>query len=182
MAWPVGVSMKPIFSFSSAKNSKDVCAWLNSLPVHDNYRYAEAVKKALYAYNAMELDDIERVRVLECFAPHVKTIATELNRNRVGVALPVTPKRQKVVNLIVSLHRGMADACLGMIHRETTSELGNQQSDRVLVSEIILNAIQHLTHILHLCYQTYQTEPGKIWTELHAVFLFALENDLVDLR
>jgi len=152
-------------------------AWLEGLADQEPQAAAEAMRQALFTQNRVALEEGNRLRLLELFQKPVGDIASQLQSVYVSSPLPMTGGHRAIFDVVQSLLQEVAYG-----YKIVASDLiggGRAVSKQADVVLAIQRAVFYLSRELLNCYQVYESPPAGIWRELHQLYKYAEEHNLL---
>ena len=152
--------------------------WINGLPRADIGEMARLVFNGLHELNRVKVADADRYLIAEMFREPVHFLAMTLKKHYIGLPFPLARKKQRVALLARELQAEMAIA-YKIIIESKLARLGARLDNKIL-SESVHRAIYYLSQVLLRCYQIYIPPPRNVWREIHRLYLYAQETNLLD--
>ncbi len=157
---------------------KQVQDWLDSLLLSNSIEAARSIRDGLATINRQKIPGDQRLKLLEEYRSTIDTLFPSIEMLFSGEPLPLPEKSRQAANLardlLVELAYGYKIILLEHVNRRIT--FGSSKS----VSLIMERAISMLGRILVTCYQTYAPTPAGIWSEIHQLFRYAVQQNIQD--
>lgn len=179
-----GLSILDIDTSSAPKNKKtvvEVTKWCTELPIADTGVAARKIFLLLEELSCSLLPAEERFAIMEILRTPNKIICTALKQHYIEQISPLTERKLTIANLRETLLTGMADnykLILEDLHKTTTANSNNQN----LLASTILRILYYLNIILICRYQLYSFPQTGIWQEVHLLYKYAKQRNLLELR
>ena len=161
----------------------EVEKWLHGLPLLNLGETARKLFSILNVHNRIQLDRADRLTILELFREPVQHVYRELQKQYLGVPLPM-PER---IRSIAERNREF-QLEMGAGYKRIVLENGDLDSlkpkDRKRASHVvpIHRAIQYLTRALSVCYEVYAPYPKNLWREIHELYRYADSAGIADVK
>jgi cyclic-di-GMP-binding protein len=159
-----------------------VKAWLESLPLLNIVETGNKLFSSLSIYNRIAIKPAERVELLEMFRYTVRQLSIELEKQYLGLSLPLSEKHKNIAERNRQFHLEMAigykRALLDCQTPDKPVESEKQRNEQARITE---RAIRYLTNALAVSYQTYSPHPLGTWQEIHALYRHAEALGIADL-
>lgn len=139
--------------------------WLASLPLLNLAQGGGMLYSTLTTYNRMDIDPGVRLRLLELYRAPIKYIATELQKQYVGLLLPLPEKQKKAAEQ----HRDF-QLELAYGYKYVVLARAGQSRGTPDMAVALQRAIYHLTEVLLASYLSYSPHPPNLWREIHALY------------
>ncbi|BAU49042.1 GTPase [Sulfurifustis variabilis] len=142
--------------------------WLAGLPLLNTAGTAQKLDDTLIAYNRMPLEPDLRFALLELYRPPIQQIVLELQKQFVGLPLPLPERARRMAEQTLQFQRELAYGYKQVVlaHGETAA----LRNDQVAALQ---RAIRHLTEVLAASYLSYSPFPVGTWKEIHALYAHA---------
>jgi hypothetical protein len=157
---------------------RQVEAWVAALPMANTGESARRIFNALKEVNRLSISTHDRFKVMEIFRTPVFHITSVLKKHYVTQNLPLSPKNQKIAELAIQLYSEMALGYKSIVEDKIDSAFSKLSSKTLTYS--IHRVIQYLSNILLCSYQIYIQHPEHIWLQIHRLYLYAEENQLLN--
>ncbi len=142
--------------------------WLASLPLLNMAEGGRKLYSSLNLYNRIDLDPDLRLRLLELYRAPINHIVNELQKQYVGLPLPL-PDRQK--NAAKQNWEFGQELAFGYKHVVLAhNQQPNMVREPAALALPIRRAIQHLTDVLLACYLSYSPHSQNLWREIHTLY------------
>lgn len=157
---------------------KQVKEWLDRLPMANASEAARALRDVVYALNRHKLGDDARLKLLELYRQSIASLLPALEDQFSGSPLPLPEKHRQVANLTRELLVELANGYKIILLDEVSKRLSFGANKQLPL--IIQRALAALGRILVVCYQTYAPTPAGIWSEMHEIYRYAVQQNLQD--
>ncbi len=147
--------------------------WLAALPLLNIPETGRKLFSTLSIYNRIAIEDRTRLELLELFRRPIRLVCTELEKQYLGLALPLTDKQKSAAEQGRQFHLEMAFGYKRLVL--SAAERPAAASDRVPADTVlaIQRAIRHLTEALAVSFEIYSPGPLGAWSEIHRLYHFA---------
>lgn len=142
--------------------------WLASLPLLNVAAGGRKLYTTLNSYNRMELEPALRLKLLELYRSPVQHILTELQKQYVGLPLPLPDKHKSAAEQHREFARELAYGYKYVVLAYT--RLAQNPTDMTLALQ---RAIRYLTETLLASHLSYSPYPANLWREIHALYVHA---------
>lgn len=143
--------------------------WLASLPLLNNSESGRKLVATLKTYNRIDLEPNIRLELLELYRTPVQHVVIELQKQYVGLPLPLSDKHKTAAEqhreFQMELAYGYKHAVLALV---ATSHSSSRTAAAVALP--VQRAIYHLTEVLLASYLSYAPCPLNLWREIHALY------------
>jgi len=157
---------------------KQLYHWINDLPQGDTGESARRLFYALKEINRYRYSDRDRWRALEILTPYVETMTVNLERHFKSQNLPMAEKNHKIAELCIELNRQLAQSYEILLDDLWVKKLSVININSAI--SIIYRAMFYLYRVLLTGYEIYTEPPPNTWQNIHQLYLYAEENQLVD--
>ena len=149
--------------------------WLASLPLLNLAQGGRQLHSTLTAYNRMEIDPAVRLQLLELYRAPVRHVVSELQKQYVGMLLPLPEKNKKAAeqNREFQLELAYGYKYVVLAH-------ARQSGSRAEIALALQRAIRHLTEVLLTSSLSYSPHPQNLWHEIHSLYAYAEQLGAVD--
>lgn len=155
---------------------KRIDQWINALPRAHVGETGRLVFNALHELNQIILAPEQRFKVIEALAEPTLYVVNALRKHILGQAFPLSPKKLKVCNLLKEMINEFATGY--KVFLETALTQPSAHIDVGQIATALYRAI-YAEHLLLLnVYQSYAPNPPGTWREIHALYHYALANDI----
>jgi hypothetical protein len=168
---------KRVSAWIAETDPKYARAWLASLPLADGAESAREIYQALYTLNRQELDVARRFDLMELYNNPIATVTAALEPYFTRTALPLTSKKRQLAEFIRQLHMEMSYGYKGCLQDLDKQRL--RWGKKTLLATSIQRAMHYLGEVLLHSYQVYMPYPPEVWHEIHAIYRYAMEQNLV---
>ncbi len=157
-------------------------AWLEQLPVGDSTHAAKALYEQLRVMNGVDLPVADRLHNLESCMPHLVGVLDMLARKVSNQAYPLSQQVQKTIRVIMAIHSLTAKAYKIVLDQYSGDSIAGfllHKQNRALA----LNRILYMLGRVQLsAYQYYLPLPEYLWREMHAIYRYGKEKQLVGIK
>lgn len=157
---------------------KQVKEWLDRLPMANINESARALRDGLYTLNRHKLGDDSRLKLLELYRQTASALLPGLEAQFAGSPLPLPEKQRQVANLAREILIELANGYKIILLDESGKRLSFGSNKQLPL--IMQRALAALGCSLVVCYQTYAPTPAGIWSEMHEIFRYAVQQNLQD--
>lgn len=149
--------------------------WLASLPLLNLSQGGRQLHATLTTYNRMEIDPAVRLKLLELYRQPIRHIVTELQKQYVGMLLPLPEKNRKAAEQDRQFQLELAYG-----YKYVVLAHARQPGSRADTALALHRAIRHLTEVLVASALSYSPPPPNLWREIHALYAHAERVGAVD--
>lgn len=153
--------------------------WVKGLPRAHIGETSRHVYHALRELNQFPLGAEQRLTVLETLAEPIEYVVHSLRKHVLGQAFPLTPKKQKVSQLIREILHEAATGYRIYLENIVTAPQGRSTAPTTVSA--VERALHYGLLLLFNAYQTYAAPPKGAWMELHKLYAFAVQHGLHEL-
>ena len=168
----------PSRSHLTETRPKHLQIWLERLPVANLHESAQALLLSLAAQNRQVLADDTRLKLLELYRTIVHNLASTIKLQISGAALPLAEKQHQLATLARELLIELANG-YKIVLQASSGRLLNFRGkpDQAQTMQRILSANSRL---LMLCYEGYADVPARLWSEIHQIYRYAIQQNVQD--
>jgi len=157
---------------------KQVAEWLAALPLTNLNEASRAILDTLSAMNRSKLAEDTRLKLLELYRASITNLMPSLEQQFAGQPLPLPEKSRLIAAQARQMQTELAYGYKIILLEHAGKRLSFGSNKQLpLVAE---RAIASLGRMLVVCYQTYAPTPAGVWAEMHALFLYAVEQGIQD--
>lgn len=173
--------IKPSTPPKRKKTPAEVAKWCAALPMADTGAAAKKLFMALDEITNTEMTAEERLPILELLRAPNRYICTSLKRHYIEQKNPLTEQQLIIANLRETLICYMSDNYKLIF--EALHQKGARSSDGKTMLATSLVRILYYMNVRLICrYQLYMYPPNNIWHEIHLIYKYAKENDLLKIN
>lgn len=142
--------------------------WLAGLPLLNTAGTARKLEETLIAYNRIPLEPDLRFALLELYRLPIQQIALELQKQFIGLPLPLPERAKRMAEQALQFQRELAYGYKQIVlaHRDGPTSTSDQAT-------ALQRAIRHLTEVLAASYLSYSPFPAGTWKEIHGLYAHA---------
>jgi hypothetical protein len=148
--------------------------WLDELPMLNVIETSRKLFSMLSVNNRVAIDDRDRLELLELYRKPVKQISFELQKQYLGLPLPLPEKHKSVAEQSRQFQIEMAFGYKRIVLNGETPEnpvpFDKRRQETALA---IQRAIRHLSEALEISYEIYSPYPLGAWLEIHTLYRHA---------
>ncbi len=156
--------------------------WLAALPSGNATKTGQDLLAALYQVNRARLPAGARFAMLEHCRPLIHELLVSLRKHYASASLPLPEKHRPMVELVHSLLHELANGYKSVVlapARNAANEpIGGGDSSSPL-APAIFRAMTYLARLLVDTYSLYAPEPKYVWLELHQLYRYAEQRQLL---
>lgn len=152
--------------------------WISSLPLLNPAETLRKVFTALSTYNRMNLEPALRLQLLELFRYTLGQLSRELQKQYVGLPLPLPDKNKTIAEQNRQIHIEMAFGYKWAVL--DAAKAGAAPLPQTQIALAIQRATAYLAETLAISYEAYAPLPVGIWHELHALYWHAEQLGVQD--
>jgi hypothetical protein len=153
---------------------KAVQALLAALPFAKPVHAAQAILPPLHALNRTRIASDVRVQLLELYRHALLDIVQGLATQYYNAALPLSGKAKEAAHLVKQLLIELAYGYKLALLNRSKGLFGSSKRLPLMVQR----AMDTLSRQLIAAYQTYMPQPQSLWSELHQLYVFAVQQKL----
>jgi hypothetical protein len=124
----------------------------------------------------MEIEPAVRLKLLELYRTPVRHITAELQKQYVGMPLPLPEKNKKAAEQNREFHLELAYG-----YKYVVLAHAREPGSRAETALALQRAIRHLTEVLLASALSYSPQPPNLWREIHALYAHAERVGAVDI-
>ena len=173
----LAVPPKRVSAWMAETDPKYARAWLESLPLSDSLETAREIYQALYTLNRQELELVQRFELMELYGAPVARVTSALEGYLTRAPLPLTPKKRQLAEFIRQLYMEMAYGYKGCL--QDLEKQRRRWGKKPIRACSLQRAVHYLGEVLLQSYLVYMPYPQGVWHEIHTIYRYALEQDLV---
>ncbi|MEP7155066.1 MAG: hypothetical protein ABI905_04795 [Betaproteobacteria bacterium] len=158
-------------------NPKKAKAWVESLPLTKTVESTRTITQAIEALNHAKMPAEERVALLEIYRPVTTVLLDELEAVYAYSSLPLPPKQREAFDLASQLLVQCGYAYKMLVLEKSGKSLFFNAKKNLPVP--LYRAMFYLRELMLQSYKTYHPVPPGVWQEMHSMYLYATENDLL---
>ncbi|QGX40605.1 hypothetical protein [Permianibacter aggregans] len=175
----LGLSIREISTLRQSAvglSHRAVVQWLDALPIANTGESARQIYQFLVDINSQRVSVDERLQIMLTLRKTVSLINDALRKHYLGQSVSLNDKQRKIAALAQAMQSEMAIGFKTVVE-DMMSDHHPRIQPNVLVPAVY-HSIAYLSRVLVRCYQLYSQHPGRIWKELHTLFVFAEQNML----
>jgi len=153
--------------------------WIAALPFDDLSRAARALYDLLVELSTLEIDPIERFRVLEDLRDSVREASRRLEQGYANVSFPLPAKlyraaslNRRFQDLMATGYKQVVDDILA--HREPAYRRFFGPSFHCVA---LHRALRYMARLLLACYEIYAPHPENTWRDIHHLYGLSVRLD-----
>lgn len=154
-----------------------VKTWIDALPMTNVGETTRQLFSALNNLNHQDIPAQQRFKALEQLCKPVCFVVENMKRHFVGQPFPLNLKSLKIGHLSREISLSLATGYKVLVMDQVTD---TRRPNRKLLVKSIHRAIKWLSAALLRAYQTYEPCPTSVWHELHSLYRYAEENQLLE--
>jgi hypothetical protein len=148
--------------------------WLAELPLLNVTDTSRKLFSALSINNRIEIEPAVRLEILELYRFTVRQLSLELQKQYLGLPLPLPEKFKAVAEQNRQFHLEMAIGYKRMVlDSRPPAKAREQERYQGELALALQRAIRYLTGALAISYQSYMPYPLGTWQEIHALYRHA---------
>ncbi len=163
-------------TLTSEVRPRRVEQWLESLPRASAQDTAQQLGQALFGQNRTALEAENRLSIMELYCEPVITAVEALQRTYASTSFPLSSRYRECSLLTARLLNETANG-FKIVANDLTARGKANESEVVLALQ---RAMHFLGQLLVNVYQIYQTCPRGVWREMHQLYRYAEENQLLN--
>lgn len=156
--------------------------WVEALPMINVGETSRQVFQTLQELTRLQLDAAVRLELLEILRPVAHTLCNALSKHYLGQSVMLPERATKVATLAQSMQSHLAIgyklAALALVDKINP----RRDPEQVRLASLALHrAVSELTDNLLRSTQLYLNTPPRVWQELHALYLCAVDEQIAHL-
>jgi hypothetical protein len=168
----------PLANFSMDTRPKPFQDWLATLPLTQLFESVRLVRDELVKLNRSRLAADDRLKLMETFQPVLVRLRSEIAEDYNTAPLPLPPASRQAVSLARELLIEEANGYkLALLEKSGKVLLFGSRKQLVPLIEKVMRT---LADSLTLSYHSYLPTPAGVWQELHELYRYAVDQQLVD--
>lgn len=156
---------------------RDLEDWVQGLPMANIGETAKHLYQAIIELNQLAVAPLTRYQLLEIVRGPIYFICAGLSKHFLNQPIILPEKQRKIANLAQALQLHLATG-YKIVVVEGQSQILVDKVRRV-VTNACHRAISDLGQTILRAYQLYSPSPNKVWLEVHQLYRFAKDNDLL---
>lgn len=157
-----------------------IAQFIHGLPNANPTEAAMTLLEELENMNRQAVAADVRLKALEIYRPSVVNLTEHLANQYCNAPLPLPPAARKAATVAESLWQELGYGYkLTLIDQQ--SKLFNLASKKS-VAFIVYRAIESVSQLAMVYYQTYFSPPDSVWSDLHQLYLYAIQQLLHDIE
>lgn len=169
----------------SAQGSKEVeldplkvKKWVENLPLLNIAETSRKLSAALSVQNRVEIEDNQRLQLLELLSYSINQISIELTKQYIGLPLPLSDKHKAIAEQNCQLQVELAYGYKRVVLNLASATVANPRMQALAIQR----AMRSLTGVLGVSYQSYSPCPQDTWKDIHALYIQAEKLDVVSIQ
>ncbi len=150
-----------------------VAKWLEDLPLLNLVETSRKLFSTLMVYNRIEIEPQQRLALLELYRPVVRDVCAELQRQFVGLPLPLSDKHKSIAEQARQFQVEMAFGYKRLVLQPPALAAASARPGHAELALPIQRAVRYLTGVHALSYQAYSPCPSGTWEEIHSLYRHA---------
>jgi len=168
----------PLANFSMDSRPKSFQDWLAALPFTQLFESARLVRDELVKLNRSRIGADDRLKLLETFQPVLGRLRSEIAEDYNTAPLPLPPASRQAVSLARELLIEEANSYkLALLEKSGKVLLFGSRRQLIPLIEKVMRT---LADSLTLSYYCYLPTPAGVWQELHELYRYAIDQQLID--
>jgi hypothetical protein len=159
---------------------KKLTEWVAALPMINVGDTSRQVFQTLQELNRLKLDHVARAELLEILRPVAHSLCDALSKHYLNQSVMLPERATKVATLAQAMQTHLATG-YKLVALDALTKLGPGKRDPELAKTATLalhRAITELSGNLLRSIQLYLNTPARLWLELHALYLCAVDQGL----
>ncbi len=152
-----------------ATRPDDAKRWLASLPFLNINETGRLIFSSLKDLNRLPIDDDQRLKLMELYRKPVSTISRELQKNYIGLSVPISRKDRPIAEQVRQFQVEMAHGYL-RVAQNAARKVSPNRSEQNAVALAIQRGIRYLTELLVKSYELYTPHPSGCWRDIHQLY------------
>lgn len=153
---------------------KHAKAWLDALPLAQSIEAGKKVRANLAAMSRARIELDDRLAILESYRPIAAVILDELDAVYSKSPLPLTAKARECVTLARGIATELGNGYKIAILEKTGKLIGFGNKKQMPL--LIYRAMDYVGEGIRASYKSYTALPAGLWREMHALYLFAVQE------
>lgn len=173
--------LKPSTPPKPKRTPAEVARWCAALPMADTGAAAKKLFIALDEISNTEMTAMERFEIMELLRTPNRNICTSLKRHYIEQKSSLTERKLMIANLRETLITYMADN-YKLIFEDLHVKGGRSNNDKTMLATAIIRILYYMNVLLICRYQLYTYSPENIWHEIHLLYKYAKQKDLLEMQ
>ncbi len=161
----LAVNRNPTVTTNPAETER----WLTGLPFLNIADTSHLIANALSELNRTRLGETQRFKLLELYRAPVRHITRELQKNYLGLSLPLPERSRLIAQQARQIQIEMAYGYKRVTLDASRADL-NRATEKAALAVPIQRAIRYLTEVLVKSYELYTPVPVGCWREIHDLY------------
>lgn len=167
-----------LISFSFAEHTPAaIKAWVKDLPMANVGELSRQLYQAIIEFNKLTLPPLTRMQILELLRPPIDYVCKELSKHFLNQSVVLSEKQQKIANLTQAIQIHLATS-YKIILIDSVPNI-NSEKVRKNFTCAAHRMMSEYGQVLLRSNQLYIHTPRDIWVEMHQVFYFAEQHNLL---
>lgn len=161
-------------------NTRDLEAWVQSLPMANIGETAKRLYHAVIELNQLIVAPVTRFQLQEILRAPIYFVCRELSKHFLNQPISLPEKQRKIANLAQALQLHLASG-----YKIVVLELSGQpqpEKIRKLIAQACHRAMSDLGRTLVRSCQLYCASPPQVWLEIHQLYRLAEQHGLLSLE
>lgn len=162
------------------RRPQKITQFINSLPISNPLEAASVLLEEMQILNRQKVTPDIRMKTLEIYRPALTNITEMLAVQYCNAHLPLSQLAKKYAGAAESLWLELGYGYkLALVDQQNKLfSLGGTKSTALVVQR----AIEAMGQLAMVYYQTYVTTPGSVWSDLHQLYLYAVQQSLQNIE
>lgn len=176
MLWP-SLKLKRVNNESTTPSSpRALRRWLKDLPLVDMGETTRRFYNGLLQLNRHELPPQQRIEDMELMRETARHVLDHLNMQLIARSLPLPPKGDKILRLMLTLHKELSSGYKLALRDDAQAGSLNP----ALTALATQRAMFYMGGIFLRSSQMYEPEPAGLWHDIHRLYAFAEARDVAE--
>ena len=161
------------------QNSRRLKLWITELPVNDIIQTVSSLHDAIVAFNELQINDDNRLKLLEVYWEAFNDILYFYDELRLHMLPIPSNERKSLAKDIMWLYLDLANGYKIIVKNAHANNVSPANS-RILLS--VYRAIELISRAIVYAYHIHQAPPPLSYLEVHQLYLYADEHDVLEKR
>ncbi|MBI3897801.1 MAG: hypothetical protein HY308_05815 [Gammaproteobacteria bacterium] len=147
--------------------------WLATLPLLNVTETGHKLHSTLNTYNRTTLEPALRLKLLELYRAPIKQIGLELQKQYVGLPLPLSERHKSIAEQNREFQVELAHGYKQIVLAHANALTPKTFKEAVELALPVQRAIRHLTEVVLTSHLSYSPVPPGVWREIHQLYRHA---------
>jgi hypothetical protein len=174
----LSIPEQTLISLSFAEHTPAaINAWVKDLPMANVGELSRQLYQAIIEFNKLTLPPLVRVQLLELLRPPIEYVCKELSKHFLNQSVVLTEKQQKIANLTQAIQIHIATS-YKIVLMDSLPQINSEKVRKNFTCAAHRMMYEYGQVLLRSC-QLYIHTPRDIWQEMHSVYRYAEQQNLL---